>query len=399
MNRQIKIWKQSKVVIFLLLFAFLAACNGASNEENTEELEPPDHLHDSAWLVTTYENSKGELVDVLDGTEITANFSQEKVDGGTVYGFTGCNDYQGDYSISGPNVWPGIDLVLTTQNTCAEPVMEQEQEFITALIFSRKWQIDGLEMIFTKTKFNEETESDEDVILVTYDYTGEAEEFNGEEEFVVPEDGLEITYTFDDDEEGWITGFADLPAERDDAIYELDSEWREMPDDLAGYGMYMQGHNRSDDLFMFLKREIDGLEPGATYQATFRLVLASDVPPGLSGVGGSPGESVYVKVGATTIEPLVEEDPTDGWLRMNIDKGNQANEGEDMINIGDMANPNLTPASAGSYELMEQTSSGRDFEVTADEDGVVWFIAGTDSGFEGLTTLYYDTITVVLEEK
>jgi hypothetical protein len=128
-------------------------------------------------------------------------------------------------------------------------------------------------------------------------------------------------------------------------------------------------------------------------------VLASDVPPGLSGIGGSPGESVYVKVGATTIEPPVEEDPTDGWLRMNIDKGNQANEGEDMINIGDMANPNLTPASAGSYELMEQTSSGRDFEVTAGEDGVLWFIVGTDSGFEGLTTLYYDTITVVLEQK
>jgi hypothetical protein len=48
---------------------------------------------------------------------------------------------------------------------------------------------------------------------------------------------------------------------------------------------------------------------------------------------------------------------------------------------------------------MEQNSACRDFEVTADEDGVLWFIAGTDSGFEGLTTLYYDTITVVLEQK
>jgi hypothetical protein len=33
----------------------------------------------------------------------------------------------------------------------------------------------------------------------------------------------------------------------------------------------------------------------------------------------------------------------------------------------------------------------------ADEDGVLWFIAGTDSGFEGLTKVYYDAITVVLE--
>ena len=116
----------------------------------------------------------------------------------------------------------------------------------------------------------------------------------------------------------------------------------------------------------------------------------------MAGIGGSPGESVYVKVGATTEEPLIVED-ADGWLRMNIDKGNQASEGEDMINIGDMANPNLTPESAGSYELMEQNSVGREFEVTADEAGTLWFIVGTDSGFEGLTTLYYDTISVVLE--
>jgi len=400
MNHLKKISRQPEVFILLLVSTFLAACSGASEEEAIEELVPPDHLHDTAWLVTAYENSEGELVDVLDGTDITASFSQEKVDGGTVYGFTGCNDYHGDYNVSPENnVWPGVNLVLTTQNTCADEIVEQEQAFITAFIFSRQWQIDGLEMIFTKTEYDVETESDQDVILLTFAYTGEAEEFSRDEEFVVPEDGLEFTYTFDDDDEEWIAGFADLPADYDPAIYELDSEWREMPDDLDGNGIYMQGHNRSDDLFMFLKREVDGLEPGATYRATFRLVLASNVPPGLSGIGGSPGESVYVKVGATTIEPLVEEDPTDRWLRMNIDKGNQAQEGEDMINIGDMANPSLTPASAGSYELMEQNSGSREFEVTADEDGVLWFIVGTDSGFEGLTTLYYDTITVGLEQQ
>ena len=59
-----------------------------------------------------------------------------------------------------------------------------------------------------------------------------------------------------------------------------------------------------------------------------------------------------------------------------------------MINIGTMANPNINPATAGSYVRMEQHSLGRDFEVTADRDGAVWFIVGTDSGFEGLTTLY-----------
>jgi heat shock protein HslJ len=389
-RRPIRLW-QLLIPVFLVLFiAALAACGKAGEE--AEELEPPSGIHDTSWIVTAYEDRNGQLVDVLDGTEITANFSQEKADGGTVYGFTGCNDYVGDYSVSGDNVWPGIDLVLTTQNTCTEPagIMEQEEDFIRALIFSRKWEIDELEMLFT--------EGIEGVTLVTFSYAGEAAEYVREEEFVVPADGIEFTDTFDDGDEDWIAGFADLPADYNPEIYELDSEWRELPDDLGGYGVYMQGHNRSDDLFMFLKRRVDGLEAGATYQATFRLVLASNVPPGLSGVGGSPGESVFVKVGATTVEPIVEE-AADGWLRMNIDKGNQASEGEDMINIGDMANPNITSETAGAYERMEQNSSGRDFEVTADENGVVWFIVGTDSGFEGLTTLYYDTITVVLAPK
>jgi heat shock protein HslJ len=372
-------------IIFIALFtALFTACGG---DETPEDLAPPDHLHDTAWLVTAYQDSDGELVDVLDGTKITANFSQEKVDGGTVYGFTGCNEYQADYNISPENnVWPGINLVLTTQKTCSDEIMEQERAYITALSFSRQWVIDGLEMIFTKSEYDAETESNVDVTTVAFDYTGEAEAFSREEEeFVIPEDGLEFTYTFEDDDEEWITGFADLPADYDPAIYELDSEWTELPDDLEGHGIFMQGHNRSDDLFMFLKREVDGLNPGATYLATFQLILASNVPEG-------------VKVGATTEEPQIVED-ADGWLRMNIDKGNQASEGEDMINIGDMANPNLTPETAGSYELMEQNSVGREFEATADEDGTLWFIAGTDSGFEGLTTVYYDTITVVLEEK
>ena len=391
MFRKSAVWRRSMAITLILSVVCLAACSVVVEEE-VEELEPPSGIHDTSWIVTAYEDRNGELVDVLGGTQITANFSQEKADGGTVYGFTGCNDYVGDYSVSGDNVWPGIDLVLTTQNTCTEPagIMEQEEDFIRAFIYSRNWEIDELEMLFT--------ESNEDVTLVTFSYTGGAAEYVREEEFVVPADGVQFTYTFEEDEEEWVAGFADLPADYDEELYELDSEWRELPDDLEGYGIYMQGHNRSDDLFMFLKREVDDLEPGATYAATFRLVLASNVPPGLAGVGGSPGESVYVKVGATTIEPVVEED-ADGWLRMNIDKGNQSREGEDMINIGDMANPNLTPETVGTYERMEQNSSGRDFEVTADGNGVIWLIVGTDSGFEGLTTLYYDTISVVLEQK
>jgi hypothetical protein len=210
----------------------------------------------------------------------------------------------------------------------------------------------------------------------------------------------QFEYTFDENQEGWETGFADLPADYDPAIYELDSGWGALPSGLEGNAIYLNGHNRSDDLFMFLKTQIDGLKPGTTYQVLFSIDLASNTPQGLMGIGGSPGESVYVKAGAVDYEPEVIEE-SDGWLRMNIDKGNQASEGEHMINLGTLANPNidLDSFTGEEYALMTLDNQDRVFSVTTDNDGVVWVIAGTDSGFEGLTKVYYDKINITFSEE
>jgi hypothetical protein len=209
----------------------------------------------------------------------------------------------------------------------------------------------------------------------------------------------QFTYTFNEDQEDWITGFADLPADFDETFYELDSGWGALPTGLEGNAIYLSGHNHSDDLFMFLKVQIDGLKPNTTYQVYFSIDLASNTPEGMMGIGGSPGESVYVKAGATTIEPEVIE-ADDGWLRMNIDKGNQASEGEDMINLGTIANPNidLDTFTGEEYALMTLDNQDYPFGMTSDAQGSAWVIVGTDSGFEGLTKVYYDLIEIIFTE-
>jgi hypothetical protein len=142
---------------------------------------------------------------------------------------------------------------------------------------------------------------------------------------------------------------------------------------------------------------VDGLKPETSYQVTFMIHLATNVPAGLVGIGGSPGESVFVKAGATAMEPLAEEDVS-GYLRMNIDKGNQGSEGKDMINLGDVAHPELGEGTGEEYKIKTLSSDGRSLEVITDADGGLWLIVGTDSGFEGLTALYYSQITVALVE-
>ena len=202
----------------------------------------------------------------------------------------------------------------------------------------------------------------------------------------------EFSYSFQDGAEGWTAGFADLPADFDQSIFELDSGHRPLPDGLEGNGLYIQGHNRSDDLFMFFKKQVGGLRADAAYTAVLSLDLATNVAPGLVGIGGSPGESVFVKAGASTVEPLAPEDD-DGYFRMNIDKGNQSSGGRSMVVLGDLANSAVT---GEEYRLKSLDNSANPVIVTADGEGRLWLIVGTDSGFEGLSALYYGRIDCTL---
>jgi hypothetical protein len=99
--------------------------------------------------------------------------------------------------------------------------------------------------------------------------------------------------------------------------------------------------------------------------------------------------------GATATEPQVTEDAS-GHLRIDVDKGNQASEGQDMIVLGHIAHPDVE--SEDQFLIKSLTSEGRSLEAVTDAEGSLWLIVGTDSGFEGLTTLYYSRISVQLSE-
>ncbi|MXW63116.1 MAG: hypothetical protein F4003_15265 [Acidimicrobiaceae bacterium] len=208
----------------------------------------------------------------------------------------------------------------------------------------------------------------------------------------VGDNSTKFEFDFETGLEGWTVDFADLPVNYDQSIYELDGGHRALPDDLAGAGVYVQGHNRSDDLFMYLKRRADGLQPGVLYGVEISIDFATNVPLATIGIGGSPGSSVFVKAGASTIEPSASPG-TNEHLRMNIDKGNQARGGSAMAVIGDLAHPDVVD---DEYRNKSLSIGPSVLTVETDDDGSVWLIVGTDSGFEGLTRLYYDRIAYTL---
>ncbi|MEQ9442249.1 MAG: hypothetical protein RIG62_24625 [Cyclobacteriaceae bacterium] len=201
----------------------------------------------------------------------------------------------------------------------------------------------------------------------------------------------EHSYTFESGREGWKSGFADYPV-GEDAFYEVGSEVADLPSPLDAnqQGLKITGNNHSDDLFMFITRQITNLAPNATYQLVVEVKVASNAPQTSVGVGGSPGSSVYLKAGGTAEEPKALEEA--GVWQMNLDKGNQSQAGADMQVLGTIG----TDREDFNYALVSLDNREEPFTVQTDEEGSLWVIIGTDSGFEGTTTLYYDQITVRL---
>lgn len=113
------------------------------------------------------------------------------------------------------------------------------------------------------------------------------------------------SFDFSKSQDDWEGDFSDLPAtDEDSTFYELKFAYTNLPSSLGSKkSIMLSGNNHSDDLFMFIKRKITGLIPNTRYTLVFEIELASDAPKGSVGVGGSPGESVYLKAGASEVEP------------------------------------------------------------------------------------------------
>ncbi|MEO5976626.1 MAG: hypothetical protein ABIQ21_05680 [Chryseolinea sp.] len=200
---------------------------------------------------------------------------------------------------------------------------------------------------------------------------------------------------FSQTQDGWEADFTDFPTSPEDSVfYDLKSAYTDRPGNLGANlkSIMVSGNNHSDDLFMFLKKKVTGLSPNTNYSIGFDVELASNAQKGSAGIGGPPGEAVILKAGASAIEPRKIIDGTS--YSLNVDKGNQAQGGTSTIVLGDIA----VETKNGAYALLTRTSVAQNtapFVVKTNAQGELWLIVGTDSGYEGVTTLYYTKVNVV----
>ena len=120
--------KSLKLLLMVLpagLVLSLAACGSGPSLEDTE------------WVLESY-GKPGNLQAVLEDTEITAEF---KSDEDKVGGSAGCNSYFAGYDIS-ENELTIRPPIGSTMMACPEPVMEQEQQYISLLSNAEAFQLE-----------------------------------------------------------------------------------------------------------------------------------------------------------------------------------------------------------------------------------------------------------------
>jgi len=94
-------------------------------------------LEDTEWVLESY-GKPGNLQAVLEDTEITAEFTSAE---GKVGGSAGCNSYFAGYDIN-ENELTVRPPIGSTMMACPEPVMEQEQQYISLLSNAETFQIE-----------------------------------------------------------------------------------------------------------------------------------------------------------------------------------------------------------------------------------------------------------------
>ncbi|AUD02054.1 hypothetical protein [Spirosoma pollinicola] len=201
--------------------------------------------------------------------------------------------------------------------------------------------------------------------------------------------GLPYQSSFQRDTDGWVAGITDYSSAQD-SIMAFKSALKGLPTplDTTRKSIMVSSMNRSDDAFMFLKKKVTGLTPNTNYSLVFEVELASQYASNSIGIGGSPGGSVFLKAGASAIEPV--KVLKDGFYTISIDKGAQNNDGKDAVIIGDIG----TGTDTVGYKLITRSNASKPFVAKSNAQGELWLVVGTDSGFEGLTTLYYSKIRV-----
>ena len=211
-------------------------------------------------------------------------------------------------------------------------------------------------------------------------------------------DGPLITASyFKEDTEGWIAEYADYEVGLEDSLkfeFKHGSYYINEEDGTISAAL-QTGFGTDGTLFMFIKQQVSGLEPGKRYDmfiATELLVFLNEEYTSVDLIN-DPTKGAFLKIGAFTNEPIVKEmtDPenTDKSIVVTeFDKGPVNGGSNQLLMIGKIEH---SVQDEDPVVNLGDTSD-RSLSVTADDDGKIWLLVGVDCNLALYQTIYYSLV-------
>lgn len=170
------------------------------------------------------------------------------------------------------------------------------------------------------------------------------------------------------------------------------ADWTILPGAHAHLdGWLLAGTNVSGALGAFLKTSVGGLKPNTEYFVEMDMQFATNAPRGCSGIGVVAGEEVYVKLGASDVEPVAVE--VNGGIEFNVDKGFGASGGAEAMVAGNITNRQDGCPPQKEWQIKTVSTAGTNFTARTDAEGNLWLFCGTDSTVQGRSEIYVTAFT------
>lgn len=208
-------------------------------------------------------------------------------------------------------------------------------------------------------------------------------------------DPKEFIFDFQKGTYGWNVLFSDYPV-GEDSFFELTFEysWLPPPLDNSCRSFKISGNNHSDDLLSVIYRKIDGLLPNTKYAVSFNIELASKVSTNSVGAGGSPNISIGGGGVSEMPQNRIALTGSVNYYRPNFISSLQSNTSNESLKVLGRIGVSDTTT---QFTLVNRNNLSEPISLTTNSKGELWVMIGTDSGFEGITTLYYKKISVFLK--
>jgi len=205
---------------------------------------------------------------------------------------------------------------------------------------------------------------------------------------------MNISFDFEEGNNGFATGFADLPGDYMDDGYLLQIGYCNRPPENSQItkSMILKGENNNKDMFLYTYRKIDGnigLLKNTDYEVKVSFDIGTSVTKDAGEAGTSPGQKIYVKIGIVDREPVIKLNK-EGNYELNLDKGNHSLGGKDIVFMGNVEKTeDMYPDRTFEYKHFEYETY-----VRSNDKGECYLLIGYDSKYEGLNWHFVDNVVV-----